>query len=189
MTVEEPGNGILECWRLDTSEDFLRKLFEDIFVNNWHQIQYGILIQGGVLEFEPPCAPTKFGYLDGYLTVEFGEFGHMHLCVGWNTGYCCSKTNEAIARLRLPSRVELYRKLNLHGEPTFWGLRTFNSREPEPEQTLHIYLPNPLLTEEMDYADPPEWSKLSLWDHLRKHYLGIEEPDPKDRMANRFSHD
>jgi hypothetical protein len=187
--VNEPGHGQLEIWRLNTDETFLCKLFRDIFVNHWKEIQYGLLVQGGVLEFEPPCAPTKFGYLDGYLTVEFGHSGHLHLCVGWNKGYKCSPTSEDVSKLRLPSRVELYRKLNNKGEPTFWGLRTFNSREPAAEQTLHIYLPNPLLTNESDYADPPVWERLNLWDKLRREYLGITEVDPKDRLATKFTHD
>jgi len=189
VTVEEPGNGTLEIWQLDRSEQSLQELFKDIFVNHWQEIQYGILVQGGVLEFEPPCAPTKFGYLDGYLTVEFGKFGHLHLCVGWNKGYCCSPTSDAISRLRLPSRVELYRKLNTKGEPTFWALRAFNSREPNADQTLTIYLPNPLLTDDMNYADPPDWSKLALWNHIRQKYLGLVGEDPKDKLATKFTHD
>jgi hypothetical protein len=188
ITVEEPGHGRLEVWRLNTSEDFLWILFKDLFENWWHKIQFGILVQGGVLEFEPPCKPTKLGRLDGYLTVEFGKFGHMHLCIGWNTGWKCSPTAPDVAQLRLPSRVEIYRKLNAKGEPTFWALRAFNSKTPEPDQTLTVYLPNPLLTEDMDYADPPDWSRLALWNHIRKQYLNLE-CDPKDRLAIRFTHD
>jgi hypothetical protein len=192
--VDELGMGKLEIWQLSTSEDFLRTLFQDLFVNHWHEIQYGILVQGGVLEFEPPCAPTKFGYLDGYITVEFGKYGHMHLCVGWNKGVGCCPTPPHAAELRLPSRVELYRKLNNQDQPTFWGLRAFNSRKPDAEQTLHIYLPNPLLTKEMQFAPIPDWNRLALWDYLRKTYLaktyqGIEQPDAKDRLATRFAHD
>src|SRR5690349_25045295 len=119
LTVEELGNGTLQIWQFDTAEEFLRRLFEDLFMNHWQEIQYGILVQGGVLEFQPPGPPTKVGYLDGYLTVEFGKYGHLHLCLGWNSGYGCSPTAEAASRLRLPSRVELYRKLNGKGEPTF----------------------------------------------------------------------
>lgn len=187
--VEELGNGLLEIYNLPTDEAFLRELFRDLFLNHWQEIQYGILVQGGVLEFEPPCAPTKFGYLDGYLTVEFGKFGHLHLCVGWNVGTGCVPSSEAVSLLRLPSRVELYRKLNNNQEPTYWGLRCFNSRQPHAEQTLHIYLPNPLLTKEMQLAAEPDWSRLALWDYLRATYLSLPEPDPKDRLAKRFTHD
>jgi hypothetical protein len=187
--VDELGMGKLEIWSLDTSESFLRKLFEDLFLNHWQDIQYGILVQGGVLEFTPPCAPTKFGYLDGYLTIEFGELGHSHLCVGWSTGLGCYPTPAEVSQVRMPSRVELYRKLNDKDEPTFWGLRTFNSRKPDAEQTLHIYLPSPLLTRDMKFANPPDHSRLALWDYLRKTYLGIEEADPRDRLAKRFMHD
>lgn len=189
LQVNEVGSGLLEIYRLSTEEKFLRQLFEDLFVNHWQEIEYGILVQGGVLEFQPPCVPTKFGYLDGYLTIEFGRFGHLHLCVGWNSGTGCVPSTEEVSRLRLPSKVELYRKLNHRGEPTYWGLRCFNSRKPDAEQTLHIYLPNPLLTEDMKHASEPDWSRLALWDHLRKTYLSLEQPDPKDRTAKRFSHD
>lgn len=190
-TVQELGNGTLEVWSLDTAEEFLCRLYTDLFQNHWHEIQYGLLVQGGVLEIAPVGPPSKVGYLDGYLTIEFESTAHMHLhlCVGWNKGQCCAPTSEAVSKLRLPSRVELYRKLNLRGEPTFWGLRSFNSREPDAEQTLHIYLPNPLLTDEMGYANPPDWSKLALWNYLRKTYLGIEESDAKDMLAKRFTHD
>lgn len=189
LTVNEPGNGTLEIWQLDTAEESLKKLFTDIFTNWWKEIQYGLLIQGGVLEFEPPCAPTKLGFLDGYLTVEFGHYGHMHLCVGLNKGYHCSPTAPEVAAIRKPSRVELYRKLSAKGEPTFWALRCFNSRLPEPEQTLTIYLPNPLLTHDLNYADPPDWQKLRLWNHIRCTYLGIDLPDPRDMLATKFTHD
>jgi hypothetical protein len=188
LVVEEPGNGVLHIWRLDTSEDFLFGLFKDLFENWWDKIQYGYLIQGGVLECKPRSAPVKLGRFDGYLTVEFGDSGHLHLCIGTNVGFMCSPTAPEVSRMRLPSRVELYRKVNYRGEPTFWALRTFNSALPRPEQTLTIYLPNPLLTEQMDYADPPDWSRLALWDHLRKCYLGIDS-DPLDRTAKRFTHD
>lgn len=186
ITVHEAGTGTLEVWPLQTGEEFLWRLFSDLFENWWDKFQFGNLNQGGVLEFEPPSKPTKVGRYDGYLTVEFGHFGHLHLCIGWNSG--SAATEPAVAETRLPSRVELYRRLGADGAPTFWALRCFNNRQPQPEQTLTIYLLNPLLTRDMNYADVPDWSRLQLWDYLRKTYLGLD-PDPKDRTATRFSHD
>jgi hypothetical protein len=189
--VEEPGIGTLEIWALDISEEFLRRVFEDIFLKHWHEIEYGILLQGGVLEITPLCAPTKCGIWDGYLTLEFGDTQHVHVCIGKTTGKGCTPTPPAVAAVRPPSRVEMFRKLNSHGQPTFWALRVLNS-EPVPVQTFIVYLPNPLLTGlsgEFAYANPPDWSKLELWDYLRETYLGIIEPDPLDRTARRFSHD
>ena len=121
---------------------------------------------------------------DGYLTVEFGGW-HMHVCLGETTGKGCEPTPKEVSDHRRPARAELYRKLNKHGQPTFWGLRLFNGKN---EQLITVFLPNPLLTKKMAYAKKPDWSRLKLWDYLRKTYLGLEE-DPKDRLAARFAHD
>lgn len=183
-TVHEPGMGTLEVFPLDTSEAFLFGMLKDIFENYWDKVQFGILIQGSVLEIQAPSKPEKVALFDGYLTVEFGHW-HMHICVGENKGRGCEPTSKAVAQHRKPSRAELYRKLNKKGQPTFWGLRLFNGKN---EQLLTVFLPNPLLTEQMDYADPPNWSRLQLWDYLRKTYAGLES-DSKDRTAVKFSHD
>lgn len=182
--VHEPGLGDLEIFPLDTAEDFLFTLLKDLFENHWQTVQFGILIQGCVLEISPPSKPEKVARFDGYLTVEFGKW-HMHTCIGETTGRGCEPTPPDVAAHRKPSRAELYRKLNKHGQPTFWALRIHNGKD---EQVLTVFLPNPLLTEEMNLAKEPDWSKLALWDYLRKTYAGLEE-DPKDRTARAFTHD
>lgn len=182
--VFEPGMGHLELFKLDTSEAFLVGFFKDLFENHWKEIQFGMLIQGCVLEISPPGKPDLCKAMDGYLTVVFGEW-HIHVCVGHNTGKGCEPTAPEVAEHRKPSSAQLYRKLNAHGEPTFWAFRLLNGKG---EQTLHIYLPNPLLTDDHHYAKSPDWAKLGLWDTLRKTYLGLEA-DPKDRTAKKFSHD
>ncbi len=49
------------------------------------------------------------------------------------------------------------------------------------------FLPNPFYSSAMQRLDAPDWSRLALWDELRRQYLGLE-PDPKDRSATRFEH-
>jgi hypothetical protein len=182
--VHESGMGTLEVFPLNTAEDFLFRLFKDLFENYWDKVQFGILIQGSVLEISPPAKPTKVALFDGYLTVEFDRW-HMHVCLGESTGRGCEPTPAAVTAHRRPSRAELYRKLNKAGKPTFWALRLFNGKN---EQLLTVFLPNPLLTDDMNYASTPDWSKLQIWDYLRKTYLNLN-PDPKDRTAARFTHD
>jgi hypothetical protein len=33
----------------------------------------------------------------------------------------------------------------------------------------------------------PDWSRLAMWDALRKRYLSLD-PDPKDRSGTHFDH-
>lgn len=185
--VHDEAGQTLEIFQLDTSEASLFKLLKDIFENHWHEIQFGLLIEGSVIERELEEAPKKLSLYDGYLTIDFGKGGHQHLCIGENKGSGCYKpTPAALAYHRRTKRAELYRKLNPAGEPVFWALRFLNGHD---EQQLTIFLPSPLLTKEMNYQDPPDWSRLALWDHLRAEFLGLTEPDPKDRLAKKFTHD
>jgi hypothetical protein len=176
--------GTLEIFPLDTSEQFLFKLLKDLFENQWEKVQFGILIQGSVLEISPPNKPERVALFDGYLTVDFGKW-HMHVCLGDSVGTGCEPTPPEVSAHRRPSRAELYRKLNKHGQPAFWALRIYNGKN---EQVLHVFLPNPLLTDEMHLAKEPDWTRLAVWDYLRKTYLGLA-PDAKDRTARAFSHD
>ncbi len=183
--VHEPGMGTLEVFPLDTSEQFLFTLLKDLFENYWSEVQFGILIQGSVLELSAPQKPEKVALFDGYLTVEFGQWHHMHVCLGKSVGTGCEPTPPDVTEHRRPARAELYRKLNKNGHPTFWAFRMFNTKD---EQLLTVFLPNPLLTKDMQYQKEPDWSRLTIWDYLRKTYLGLD-PDPKDRTAGKFSHD
>ena len=35
----------------------------------------------------------------------------------------------------------------------------------------------------------PDWSRLELWDRLRARWFGLTEPDPFDRLGQRFRHE
>jgi len=85
MVVEEPGNGTLELFPIEPSEETLLTLFKDLFENHWEHIYFGSLIQGAVFEIKATAPPQKIGLLDGYLTVDFGAW-HFHICIGEHKG-------------------------------------------------------------------------------------------------------
>lgn len=180
-TVDEPGMGRLEIFRLDASEALLHALLKDIFENHWREIVFGTLIQGAVFEIRAPNAPTHVSLLDGYLTVNFGAW-HFHVCIGPHKGTRRNPTDAALARHRRTARAELYRKLDDRDAPVSWGLRLFNGND---EQQLTVFLPNPFLTDRDRPLKKPDWSRLELWDRLRRDYLGLG-PDDKDRSGTGF---
>ncbi len=179
--VEEPGNGTLEVFSIEPEESILFDLIEDIFSNYWKQIHFGVLIQGAAWEIQATNAPQKIGMLDGYITVDFGAW-HFHICIGEHKGNKKYPIDPQLAAHRRTSRAELYRRLDGTCVPQSWGLRLFNGHD---EQQMTVFLPNPFLTEEMKVTRNPDWSKLELWDHLRKKFLGLE-PDDKDRQNKKF---
>ena len=182
-TVEELGNGVLEVWDLDTSEAFLNTLLIDLFENHWHEIVFGTLIQGLSLKSKLTVLLEKIGVLDGYLTVDFGSW-HFHICTGHNSGTSRNPTSPELAQIRKTTRAELYRRLNPDGTVGSWGLRLFNGRD---ENQLTIFLPTPFLSNEMKFLKQPDWKRLTLWDKLRKTYLGLEA-DAKDRFGKTMFH-
>ncbi len=182
-TVTEPGMGTLEVFPLDTSEKALFALLEDVFANYWRNIVFGSMVQGAVFEIRAPNAPRRISVLDGYLTVDFGAW-HFHVCIGAHKGSAAHPVDRALAAHRRTARAELYRCLDDDGAPTSWGLRLLNGKD---EQQMTVFLPNPFLSEDQKVLKTPEWSRLALWDHLRKTTLDLD-PDPKDRTATAFAH-
>lgn len=175
--VEEPHRGRIEIWPLPTDETFLWNLLKPLFEDHWDQITFGPLLLGAAWEVRAPNAPTRTTLNNGYLTVDFGAW-HFHLCIGEFGG-----AEPESARLRRTARAELYRSLNKNDQPVSWGLRLFNH---EGTQQMTVLLPNPLLTPEQKIAETPDWSRLELWDQLRKTHLDLD-PDPVDRTAPGFN--
>lgn len=182
-TVEEPGNGTLELFPIEPSEDMLLAVFTDMFENHWDKIYFGSLIQGAVFEIKATEPPHEIGLLDGYLTVDFGAW-HFHVCIGEHKGTKRNPCPPDLAHHRRTSRAEFYRRLNPDGTVGSWGFRTFNGKD---EQQITIFLPNPFLSDEMKFLKQPDWSRLALWDQLRQRYLGLA-PDPKDRSGKTMFH-
>jgi hypothetical protein len=176
--VTEEGTGTLHVWALPTDEDTLLSIIRDLFENHWEHIHFGVLVQGAAWEVAAPNAPKKIAMYDGYVTVDFGRW-HFHLCIGDHTA-----SGPELGRIRRCSRAELYRGIGPDGTPTTWGLRLFNGRD---EQLMTVMLPNPFLTDTQGILDPPDFTRLAAWDHLRATYLGLD-PDPFDRTGKGFAH-
>ncbi len=181
--VTEPGNGTLELFPLDTSATTLVPLCTELFRDHWAAIRFGILIQGSVLEIRAPAAPVTVAMLDGYLTVAFDAW-HLHICIDAHHGLD-RPVDPQLAHHRRTARAEFYRRLDPAARPVSWGLRLFNG---QGEQQLTVFLPNPLLDGDDQHPVSPDWTRLTLWDDLRRRYLGLD-PDPRDRTAPRFVHD
>ncbi|QDU59761.1 hypothetical protein Pan216_05930 [Planctomycetes bacterium Pan216] len=183
ITVNEPGTGTLEIFPLPTDEEFLKRLLEDLFANHWQEFYFGTMVQGSVFEIKAPGPPKKIGLLDGYLTVDFGPW-HFHLCIGTTKGMPGRPTELEVAKQRQTARAEFYRGITDDRCVGHWGFRMFNGNG---DNQLTIFLPNPFLSDEMKVLKTPDWSRLNLWDDLRKTYLGLE-PDPKDRTSTKLVH-
>jgi hypothetical protein len=182
--ADEPGLGRVEIFPVATAELALLALIKHIFETYWQTIVFGTLIQGAAWEVKAPGPPRKIGFLDGYVTVDFGAW-HFHLCIGDTKGVGASPTPPALARHRRCARAELYRALNPKtGAPNSWGFRMFNGAG---EQQMTVFLPNPFLGDDGKPLRPPQWERLAAWDDLRKRCLDLE-PDPADRTGTGFVH-
>jgi hypothetical protein len=180
-TYHEPGTGTLEAWRLDTSEELLRRLLCDLFENHWERIVFGPLTQGAAWEITATGPPERIVLHDGYLTVDFGAL-HCHLCIGEHHGDPDTPTDPELARVRRTARAEIFRRINRDGTPDTWGVRLLNGRN---EQQITILLPSPFVTDDLQFFDEPQWERLELWDYLRREYLGLG-PDDRDRSGRRM---
>jgi hypothetical protein len=183
--VDEDG-ATVETFALPTDGASLEALLREIFVEHWHEITFGPIIQGAAWEMRAAAPPEKVKMFDGYLTVTFGV-PHFHICIAEHKGPHNNRVSPELAQHRRTSRAELYRRLSRDGTPVSWGLRLFNGKN---EQQITILLPNPFLHPETDkILKVPDWSRLALWDHLRSRWLGLGEPDPFDRSGRGFRHD
>jgi len=155
----------------------LLSLCKDLFIDHWHEIRFGICIQGAVYELQLSARPEPFSMLDGYLTVGLEtSTAHFHLCLEETRGLGRSRTPEEWARQRPCRRAAFYRTLRSDGcTPGSWGIRLWNGAG---EQMLTVFLPSPFLTREQKRVRSPDWSQLALWNELRRRYLDEECPQP-----------
>ncbi|MFQ6031112.1 MAG: hypothetical protein ACE5Q6_26920 [Dehalococcoidia bacterium] len=174
--IVEECDAMFEVFDLPTDEGTLLAILKDCF-EEWEHIHIGPLIPGAIWEIRPPHKPS-ITMRDGYATVDFQDW-HFHICIGEHKG-----AHPEIAKLRRTGRVELYRRLSRDEQPTSWRLRFLNGAG---DQQITFMLPSPLLTDDLQIMEEPDWARLALWDRLRRRYLGIGS-DHLDRTARRLSH-
>jgi hypothetical protein len=177
----EQNHDDLEVFALPARPEVLLELLTTIFEGHWRHVRFGPLIQGAVYELAATSKP-HLSMLDGYLTIDLGG-PHVHLCIGEQTGLPGHPVDPALAKRRRCAQIELQRQW-IEGAPRTWMMRMFNG---DGDQMLTILLPNPFLSDDQRLLAKPDWSRLSLWDQLRRHYLDLPA-DPSDRLGDSFVH-
>lgn len=147
------------------TEEALLALMKDLFETHWSQIVFGPCIQGAVFEVRLREAP-KLGYLDGYLTVDVGDW-HFHLCIGQHRGTKANPIPEALANIRRASKAVFFRSMGNSCAGGSWGFRMWNGAD---EQMLTVFFPNPYLNDRLK-PQKPDWARLTLWNDMRQNYL------------------
>jgi hypothetical protein len=158
------------------SEPVLRTLVDELFGKNWAHITVGPCIEGAVFEIRFTQAP-EIRISDGYLTVDLGPW-HFHLCIGPHKG----SSSEELRKMRPVSKIAFFERRGKGcGGGRSWGMRLWNGYG---EQMTTIFLPNPNLTDDMQYVKTPDWSRLSLYYRLREQFLSESLPENYETSAN-----
>lgn len=171
-------------WEFRPGRELLEALLRDLFENHYESLTFGPCIQGAVFECRVKAPPRKISYLDGYLTVDLGDW-HFHLCIGEHRGDARRPCPPELARWRRCARATLlriYQNPPVAGHaPVSYSLALMNGRD---EQMTTFYLPNPYFDERYRVLESPDWGKLALWNHIRVNYLGLEaDPGPFADLA------
>lgn len=171
----------LEVFPIPVDEQVLFDVLSLLFTQHWRSIRFGTLIQGAAFEIRA-AAPARLSMLDGYLTAHLGE-SHLHLCIGEHRGSASTPTGSDLRRRRRCAHAELQRQWR-QGAPRTWMFRMFNG---DGDQMLTVLLPNPFLDDDDRPLDRPDWSRLEVWDELRRRYLDLPT-DPADRLGTDLAH-
>lgn len=170
--VENVDGTKSEYTYFDAKDVDVEAMLTEIYEKYWEQVTTTYVIQGAVFELFAK-KPKKVGVLDGYLTVDTGDW-HLHLCVGHNRANRASKEHKAkLQEIRQVKKGAFIHQTNGTCTPESWSLRLWNGND---EQMINIIFPNPYLTEDLKpQRKNPDWSKLDMWKELRKKYLGVVE--------------
>ena len=178
----QDGTLARETWTLPLDESFLEAFLRDLFENHWRGIRFGPMIQGAAYEWKCPGAPERIGLFDGYLTVMFGNGGHFHLCIGENRGSPANPTDPALVAHRRPSLAQIFRGFDRYAKPLTWGFEMWNGKG---ENGISVFFPSPFLNDDDTLADPPNFSRLSVWRAIAAKWLG-RAPEALDEQGEGF---
>ena len=146
------------------------RLCLDLLVNHWNEIVFGPCVEGAVFELKQKRRPIRISMLDGYLTIFPGNTGetHFHLCTDVHRGLGKHAVHPEIAHRRQCARIAFYREFGpKQCSPGSWGIRMWNGNDM---QMCSFFLPNPFLDDQQK-SQKPDWSRLDLWNELRRRYL------------------
>jgi hypothetical protein len=184
--VEDVDGSRFECEYVEPREDLLLDLMRDLFEAHWSQIVFGPCIQGAVFEIRLTARPKNVAMLDGYLTVDLGDW-HFHLCIGEHRGSKANPIPEALANTRRASKAAFFRAVGMVCGGGSWGFRMWNGAG---EQMLTVFFPNPYLNDRFKPQEP-DWTRLKLWNDMRQKYLPEAtawKPDPSMREGTSSEH-
>ena len=156
---------------MEPAEDKIRALLTELFETHWPEIVFGPCIQGAVFEVRVPAPAKKISMLDGYLTVDFGDW-HFHLCIGEHRGTKANPAPKALAQMRRVSKAVFFRSTSKTCGGGSWGFRMWNGAE---EQMITVFFPSPFLNEQFK-PQKADWGKLRLWNAMRQKYLPGAQP-------------
>jgi hypothetical protein len=163
-----PDGAVTAYTHFAATPDALRALVDELFRENWNQIMVGPCIEGAVFEVRFERAP-EVRVSDGYLTVDLGHW-HFHLCIGPHKG----SPSEELRQKRPVARAAFFERRGPgSGSGRSWGLRFWNGYG---EQMTTVFLPSPMLTDALQTAATPDWSRLALYYRLRERFLGESMP-------------
>lgn len=155
----------------DASPARMESLFRDLYENHWNKIRFGPAVRGAIFELALTEKPAV-RFSNGYLTVDPGPW-HFHLCVGEYKakspeGDAGQEKMKEDARQRRVAKAAFMNMTDAAGKVTSWGMRFWNGLE---EQMITVFLPNPYRDDKLKALREPDWSRLELWENLRKSYL------------------
>lgn len=170
--VENLDGTISSFTYFDVREIDLEGMITELYQHHWDKILTTYVVQGAVFELFSK-KPEKIGMLDGYLTVDTGDW-HIHLCIGENQGNRAKHENKKeLQHVRQVAKGAFIHQTNGTCTPESWSLRLWNGNE---EQMINIIFPSPYLNEEMQpQRKNPDWKKLELWKEIRRKYLGVQQ--------------
>jgi len=174
--THDPDESLTAYSYFTPSEPVMRELVEELFVKHWKHIVVGPCVDGAVFEIQFVQQP-EIRISDGYLTVDLGSW-HFRLCIGAHKG----TSSEQLCRMRPVNRIALFERRGKGcGGGRSWGLRLWNGYG---EQMTTVFLPNPRLTDDMQWLKTPDWSRLELYYNLRQKFLGDPMPENLELVAN-----
>ena len=153
------------------------RLCLDLLIDYWNEVAFGPCVEGAVFELKQKRRPVRISMLDGYLTIFFGNTGetHFHLCTDVHRGLGKQAVHPEVAHRRQCARIAFYREFGpKQCSPGSWGIRMWNGNDM---QMCSFFLPSPFL-DDRQKPQKPDWSRLELWNELRRRYLKETMPQP-----------